>query len=106
MYELGSVVEKAYQLRPKVTASCESVASRVVTPTRDELHPTVNKEVSVTVKGVRFRCNNCVSSCQLHAYESHRNTRWACKVPKNLKFSFSFIARYVIYKYINTYGTV
>ena len=84
MYELRPVVEKVYQLRPKVSASCVSVASQVVTSTRDKVYPTVNKEVSVVVKGVCFKSNNCVSSCQLNAYESHLNRSWACKLPPNL----------------------
>jgi hypothetical protein len=44
-YELGPAVKKLYQLRPKVSASRVSVASRVVNPTHDELRPAVSKEL-------------------------------------------------------------
>jgi len=43
-YELGPAVKKLYQLRPELSASCVSVASRVVNPKHDELRPAVNKE--------------------------------------------------------------
>jgi len=38
-------VKKLYQLRPKVTASSVSVASRVVNPKHDDLRPAVSKEL-------------------------------------------------------------
>lgn len=83
-------LKKRISCVPKVSVSCVSVASRVVTPTRGELRRTVNKEVSVAAKSVCFKCNNCVSSCRLHAYESHQNRRWAFKSPQNLKVFIRF----------------
>jgi hypothetical protein len=44
-YELRSAVKKLYQLRPEVTASIVSVASQLVYPKHDELHPAVSKEM-------------------------------------------------------------
>ena len=44
-YELRPAVKKLYQLRPKVSASRVSVASRVVNPKHDELRPAVSKEL-------------------------------------------------------------
>ena len=38
-------VKKLYHLRPKVSASRVSVASRVVNPKHDELRPVVSKEL-------------------------------------------------------------
>jgi hypothetical protein len=43
-YEMRPAVKKLYQLRPKVSASRVSVASRVVNPKHDELLPAVSKE--------------------------------------------------------------
>jgi hypothetical protein len=45
MYQLRPAVKKLYQLRPKVSECCVSVASRVVNPKHDELRPAVSKEV-------------------------------------------------------------
>ena len=44
-YELRPAVKKLNQLRPKVSASRVSVASRVVNPKHDELRPAVSKEL-------------------------------------------------------------
>jgi hypothetical protein len=44
-YELRPAVKKLYQLRPKVSDSRVSVASRVVNPKHDELRPAVSKEL-------------------------------------------------------------
>jgi len=44
-YELRPAVKKLYQLRPKVSASRVSVASRAVNPKHDKLRPTVSKEM-------------------------------------------------------------
>ena len=44
-YELRPAVKKLYQLRPKVSASRVSVASRVVNPKHDELRPAFSKDV-------------------------------------------------------------
>ena len=44
-YELRPAVKKLFQLRPKMSASRVSVASRVVNPKHDELRPAVNKEL-------------------------------------------------------------
>ena len=44
-YELCPTVKKLYQLRPKVSASRVSIASRVVNPKHDELRPAVSKEL-------------------------------------------------------------
>jgi len=44
-YELRPAVKKLYQLRPKVSASRVSVASRGVDPQHDELRPAVSKEL-------------------------------------------------------------
>ena len=43
--ELRPPMNKLYQLRPKVSASRVSVASRVVNPKHDELRPAVSKEL-------------------------------------------------------------
>ena len=43
--EFRPAVKKLYQLRPEVSASCVSVASRVVNPKHDELRPAVSKEL-------------------------------------------------------------
>ena len=43
-YELRPAVKKLYQLRPNVSTSRESVASRVINFKHDELRPAVNKE--------------------------------------------------------------
>jgi len=42
---LCPAVKKLYQLRPKVSASRVSVASRVVNPKHDELRPAVSEEL-------------------------------------------------------------
>jgi hypothetical protein len=44
-YEVRPAVKKLYQLRPKVSASRVSVASRVVNLKYDELRPAVSKEL-------------------------------------------------------------
>ena len=44
-YELRKAVKKLYHLRPKVSVSRVSVASRVVNPKNDELRPAVSKEL-------------------------------------------------------------
>jgi hypothetical protein len=44
-YELRPAVKKLYQLRPKISVSRVSFASRVFNPKRDELRPAVNKEL-------------------------------------------------------------
>jgi len=44
-YELSPAIKKLYQLRPKVSASRLSVASRVVNHNLDELRPPVSKEL-------------------------------------------------------------
>jgi len=44
-YELRSAVKKLYQLRPEVSASRVSVASRVVNPKHEEMRPAVSKEL-------------------------------------------------------------
>ena len=44
-YELGPAVKKLYQLLPEMSASCVSVASRVVNPKHDELRPALSKEL-------------------------------------------------------------
>jgi len=56
-YELRPAVKKLYQLRPKLSASRVSVASRVVNPKHEELHPAISKELHL-----------CVPRCLLHAY--------------------------------------
>ena len=43
--ELRPPMNKLYQLRPKVSASRVSVASRVVNPKHDELRPAITKEL-------------------------------------------------------------
>ena len=44
-YELRPAIKKLYHLRPEMSASCVSVASRVVNPRHDELRPAVGKEL-------------------------------------------------------------
>ena len=44
-YVLRPAVKIFYQLRPEVSASRVSVASRVVNPKHDELHPAISKEL-------------------------------------------------------------
>jgi len=44
-YELRPAVKKLYQLRPSVSASRVSVASRVVSPKHDELRFAVSEEL-------------------------------------------------------------
>ena len=41
---MGPAVKKLYQLRPKVSDSRVSVASRIVSPKHEELSPAVNKD--------------------------------------------------------------
>ena len=45
-YELRPAVKNLYQLRPNVSASRVSVASRVVNPKHDVLRPAVSKELN------------------------------------------------------------
>jgi len=61
-YELGPAVKKLYQLLPEMSASCVSVASRVVNPKHDELRPAVSKKL----------------------YQLHRK-RWVYKISNNWK---------------------
>ena len=44
-YELRPADKKSYHLCPKMSASCVSVASRVVNPKHDDLRPAVGKEL-------------------------------------------------------------
>jgi hypothetical protein len=43
--ELRPAVKKLYQLRPELSASSVSVASRVVNPKHDEMRPAVSNEL-------------------------------------------------------------
>jgi len=61
-YVLRPAVKILYQLRPEVSASCVSVASRIVNPKHYELRPAVSKEL----------------------YQLHRK-RWVYKVSNNWK---------------------
>jgi len=75
IYQLRLAVSReVYQLRPKVSASHVSVASRVVKPKRDELRPAVSKELyqlhpkvstpCVLVSRVVNRtCMSCIERC-------------------------------------------
>jgi hypothetical protein len=66
-YELRPAVKELYQLRPKVSASRESVASRAVNPKYDEFRPAVCKEL----------------------YQLHRKI-WVYKMSNNWKFLTQF----------------
>ena len=66
-YELRPAVRKLYQLRPKVSASRVSVASRVVNPKHDELRAAESKEL-----------------CQLH------RKLWEYKMSNNWKVLTQF----------------
>jgi hypothetical protein len=66
-YELRPAVKKLHQLRPKVSASRISVASRVVNPKHDELRRAVSKEL----------------------YQLHRKI-WAYKMSNNWKVLTQF----------------
>jgi len=46
---LRPAFKKLYQLRPKVSASRVSVASRVVNPKHEELRPAISKELYLRV---------------------------------------------------------
>jgi len=66
-YELRTAVKKLYQLRPKVSASRVSVASRDVNPKHYELRPALSKEL----------------------YQLHRNI-WVYKMSSNWKVLTQF----------------
>ena len=84
-YELRPAVKKLYQLRPQVSASCVSVASRAVNPNHDELRPAVSKEL----------------------YQFHRK-RWVyVQNAQQLEGALlSVIVLYCIHNYMHTYGIV
>jgi len=77
-YELRPAVNKFYQLRPNVSASRVSVASRVVSPKHDEMLPAVSKEL----------------------YQLHRKV-WVYKMSNNLKILTQFYC--TLYKIICTH---
>jgi hypothetical protein len=56
-YELRPAVKKLYQLRPKVSASRASFASRVVNSKHEEFRPEISKKLHV-----------CFPRCLLQAY--------------------------------------
>jgi len=76
-------VKKFYQLRPELSASCVSVASRVVNPKHDELRPAVSKEL----------------------FQLHRRDR-CTKCPKIGRFLHSIILLYFVHNYKHTYKIV
>jgi len=80
-YELRPAVKKLYQLRPKVTASSVSVASRVFNP----------KHTSCAPRLVR-NCISCVERCT--------------KCPTIGRFLDSFIVLYCIHNYMHTHRIV
>jgi len=84
-YELRPEVKKLYQLRPEVTASSVSVATRVVNPKHDELRPVVSKELYQLCPSFSASCILLVfASRQQRAYELHRKI-WVFKIPNNFK---------------------
>ena len=78
-YELRPAIKKLYQLRPKMSASRVSVASRVVSPKNDESRPAVSKEL----------------------HQLHRKI-WVYKMSNNWKVLHSFIVLYLIHNYTHT----
>ena len=66
-YELRPAIKKLYQLRPKVSSSRVSVASRFVNPKHDKLRPAGSKEL-----------------CQLH------RKIWVYKMSNNWKVLTKF----------------
>jgi hypothetical protein len=81
-YEMRPAVKKVYQLRPKVTASSESVASRdckgivsvasrLVNYKHDELRPAVSKELYQL-------CPKLPASCMLLVSRVVNRTRMSC----------------------------
>ena len=60
-YELRPAFKELYQLRPKVSASRVSVASRVVNPKHDELRPAFSKELYQLRPRVSVSCLFVVS---------------------------------------------
>ena len=79
-YEFRPAVKKLNQLRPDVSASCVSVASRVVNPKHDKLHPAISKEV----------------------YQFHRK-RWVYKMSSNWKVLYSVLLYFILYTIIRTH---
>jgi hypothetical protein len=80
-YEFRPAVKKLYQLRPNVSASRVSVASRVVNLKHDELRPAVSKEL----------------------HQLHRKI-WVYKMSKNWKVLTQFY--YTLHNYMHTYRIV
>jgi len=78
-YELRPAVKKLYQLRPKVSASRVSFASRVVNSEHDELLPAVSKEL----------------------YQLHLKI-WDTKCPTIGRFLHSSILLYFVHNYMYT----
>jgi len=93
-YELRPEVKKLYQLRPEVTASSVSVATRVVNPKHDELRPVVSKELYQL-------CPSFSASCILLVSRVVNSARMSCierygysKCPTILRFLHGFIVHY------------
>ena len=78
--ELRPAVKKLYQLRPEVSASRVSVASRVVNPKHDELRLAVSKEL----------------------YQFHRK-RWVYKMSSDWKVLYSVLLYFTLYTIICTH---
>ena len=81
--ELRPAVKKFYPLRPKVSASHVSVASRVVKTKHDELRPAVSKEL----------------------HQLHRKI-WVYKMSNNWKVLTQFYCTYFIHNHMHTYRIV
>jgi len=82
-YEFRHVDKKLYQLRPKLSASRVSVASRVVNPKHDYLRHAVSKKL----------------------HQLHRKL-WVYKSPTIVRFLHSFIVLYIIHNFVFTYRIV
>jgi hypothetical protein len=80
---LRPTVKKLYQLRPKVSVSRVSVASRIFNPKHDELRPAVSKEV----------------------YQLRRKIG-VYKMSNNWNVLHSFIVLYFIHNYMHAYRIV
>jgi len=101
-----AVCKELYQLRPKVSASHISVASRDVIPNRDELHPAFSKELYQLHPKVSASCvfvvSRVVNRTNMSCIERYGNA----KCPTIWRFLYSFIVRYFVHNYMCTYRTV
>jgi hypothetical protein len=98
-YELRPAVKKLYQLRPKVSASGVSVASRIVNPKHDELRPAVSKELYQLRPKV-------FASCVLVVSRVVTARIWVASKDLGIQHVQQYEGSYTVLLYVSLYTTI